>query len=212
MWPDERDVDVELRQLSEHVARVEDDVPLPAGPRDRHEMVMDDEHLDVVWLVELIADPLVVLAPDSTIVEVRLGRVHRYDRYARRSETLGPLGLEGETVPREALAEEALEVHPSHVAGVVVAGDDDLGERDGLEPPSRFLELPLVARPGQIAGDDHEVGLHRVDPLDDGAQEVAVESGLAAMDVADLRDAQRDPVDRRHPTPWIEAFERALAS
>ena len=51
--PRQDHVDVELRQLGEDVAGVEDDVALASRPRDRDEMVMDDEDGDVTGLVEL---------------------------------------------------------------------------------------------------------------------------------------------------------------
>ena len=68
------DVDVEVREHSQQVTGIGDDVALPSGSGDRHEMVMDGEQLDVAGLVvELLSDPGIAFPPDVPLVQVRLG-------------------------------------------------------------------------------------------------------------------------------------------
>src|SRR5688572_31513107 len=88
------EVDIEPRELGEHVSRVGDDVALTAGPRDRYEMVMDREDLDILRLVQLLSYPRIAFLADVSFVEVGLGRVDTDDRDPRRMQSFGAFGLE----------------------------------------------------------------------------------------------------------------------
>jgi hypothetical protein len=85
----------------------------------------------------------------------------------------------------------------------VVARDHDLRELDLRGPLCSRLVLPLVARGREIAGQDDDVGLDAPDALDDRVQRVGRQRQRPAeVDVADLRDAQRDLRERgRGPAP-----------
>ena len=78
---------------------------------------------------------------------------------------------------RAALAEQLLEVHVADVARVVVARDHDHALAvDPVEVLARQLVLAAEAVAGEVAGDDHHVGLELVDlhdrPLEQARHEV----------------------------------------
>ena len=75
----EHEVDADVLEHLERVAGVVDDVPLPARPRHRQQVVVEDEDAEVGVLGELLLDPLVAAAADDAVVEVGLGRVDRDD-------------------------------------------------------------------------------------------------------------------------------------
>ena len=148
----EHEIDTGTLQALDRVARVEDDVALTAGARDRQEVVVHDEDPQVGRVGELLLDPAVAAAADLTLVEVGLRRVDGDD------------GDPADAQHRAALAEELLEVHVADVPRVVVAGDDHEGlALDLVEVALRLVVLLLEAEGRQVARADDEVWLHLVD-------------------------------------------------
>ena len=99
----EDEVHADVLEHLERIARVVDDVPLPAGSRDRKQVVVEDEDAEVGRLGELLLDPLVAAAADDAVVEIGLRRVDRDDGDA--------VHVHG----APALAEQLLEVDVAHV-------------------------------------------------------------------------------------------------
>ena len=89
--PGEDEVDPGALQALEAVAGVVDDVALAAGPRDRQQVVVQDEDLQLGLLgllaSELLLDPPVAPAADLTVVEVGLGRIDGDDGDTVRCST-----------------------------------------------------------------------------------------------------------------------------
>jgi hypothetical protein len=80
----------------------------------------------------------------------------------------------------------------------VVARNDELREADAVEPGDGLLELPVVAGGRQVARDDDDVGVELVDALDDQVELSRRQRERSAdVDVADLRDPERDRRDFR---------------
>src|SRR6476659_4417598 len=66
----------------DRVARVVDDVPLPAGPGYGQQVVVQDEDLQVRRVRgELLLHPAIAPAPELAVVEIGLARVDRDDRH-----------------------------------------------------------------------------------------------------------------------------------
>jgi hypothetical protein len=79
----EHQVDSRALQAFERVAGVVDDVALAAGPRDRQQVMVEDEDAqERLVRAEALLDPRVAAAPDDAVVEVGLRRVHGDDRDA----------------------------------------------------------------------------------------------------------------------------------
>lgn len=179
-------VDVQLSQHGKDVSRVENDVSFASRAGDRHEMVMDNEDLEIIRFIELLCDPFVMFATDSTVVDVWFRRVDCDHRETRCAKQLGSFSIERFAVAGESLAEDVLEVDVADVPSIVVAGHDYFGVSDLLQPPGGLVVLPLVTGSGEVAGDDHDVRLHLVDLLDGVGEHSLVERRLAAVDVAYL--------------------------
>ena len=174
----EHDVHAHVGQHAQHVAGVEHDVALAAGAGDRDQVVVHGDDLEALDVVdELVGHPLVALAADAAGIKVGLGRVQPDD-----VELVGDeLGV--------ARAPVLLEEHLAHVAGVVVAGDDDpLRALDPLEDLGGVLVLAVVAHVREVAGHDDDVGLERVHLGDDRLGQLRHELDRAAVEVGDLCD------------------------
>ena len=94
------------------------------------------------------------------------------------------------------VAEQLLEMHVADVARVVVAGDDD--ERVALDPVEVALRLGVLlleAERRQIARADDDVGLQVVDLGDRPLHQVRDEVRLAAMEIREMSDRQRLPLN-----------------
>jgi hypothetical protein len=184
----EDEVDPAPAQEREDVARVEHLVSLAAGSRDWHQVVVADEDAQVGLTGEALLDPAVVLAPDLAFVEVGLGGIDGDEC------DLEPLE---EARARVAGAEGVLEVQVPDIAGVVVARHaDDQRARQRGELLLGERILVGVALVGQVASDDDEVGLGRVDLLDRGAEKPLAKAAAADVDVGELRDQHRHSLTR----------------
>src|SRR2546423_11163865 len=173
------DVDAAASEQREHVAGVQHLVPLAAGARNRHEMVVADEDPDVGRALEPFFDPAVVLTTDLALVEVRLRRVDGDERDVAAGE-LAPK-------PRVASAEGVLEVEIAHVARVVVPRDaDDRRARERSELALRDRVLVGVPVVGEVACYDDEVRVRRVDLGDRGAKQLLAVAAAAHVDVREL--------------------------
>src|SRR2546423_3332890 len=173
------DVDAAASEQREHVAGVQHLVPLAAGARNRHEMVVADEDPDVGRALEPFFDPAVVLTTDLALVEVRLRRVDGDERDVAAGE-LAPK-------PRVASAEGVLEVEVADRARVVVARDaDDRRARERSQLALRDRVLVGVPVVGEVACYDDEVRVHRVDLGDRGAKQLLAVAAAAHVDVREL--------------------------
>jgi hypothetical protein len=92
--PGEHDVHFQVEEREQEIAGVLDDVALAAGARDRDQVVVDSDDLEVVCVGELFPDPGVAVPADAALVEVRFGRVQADDRDAGRLEPLRPDGVQ----------------------------------------------------------------------------------------------------------------------
>ena len=107
---------------------------------------MDREHLQIGRHRELLADPLVVTAPDLALVLVGFAGIHPDDP--------DPFHVD-RPCPR---ADQVLEVHVPDVARIVVPGDRVEGRVDavGVRDPALVLLSEPLAR--EVAGHDDGVG------------------------------------------------------
>ena len=88
------------------------------------------------------------------------------------------------------------------VAAVVIARDDELRELDLLDPARGLLVFPLVAVGREVAREHDDVRLDPAEVLEDRIERVGRQAQRAAdVDVAHLRDAQRDLRDCGHVPP-----------
>ena len=164
-------------------------------------MVMHGDDPDVSGFVELLADPGIAVAADPALVDVGLRGIEPRNREAGRLETLRAHRIEAGSIARVRLSEVAAEVDVADVATVVVARDDDLRELDLVDPARSLLVLPLVAVGREVTRDDDDVRLHPPQSFDDRLQRFRKAERAADVNVADLRDAQRDVRDRHHVPP-----------
>ena len=126
---------------------------------------MQCEDLQVARRRELLHDPVVVLAPHLSLVQVGLARVH-------------PNDPDGTNVPHPASGpDQFLEVEVAHVAGIVVPRHHRKGCLDAVEIGDGDLVLLPVALVGQVTRADHQVGLQFVQLHDDAVHEVGDEEG-----------------------------------
>src|SRR3712207_4745110 len=151
--PGEDEVHLRVRQQLQPVPSVGDYIPFPPGAGDRDQMVVDHEYLELTLrLGEGLMYKVVVLAPYPPIVEVRLRGVYR-----DHNRILEP----HHRVP---VPEEPLEMNVTHVARIVVAGDDHYTlAAEPLDVPRRRLELLPVAGVGKVARDHDGRRVHVVD-------------------------------------------------
>ena len=139
-----------------------------------------DEDTEVGRRLEALLDPGVASTPDLAVVEIRLRRVDRDNRYPADAGN------------RVAVAEELLEVDVADVAGVVVAGDDNDGlALDLVEVVLGEGVLLLEAERRQVAGADDDVRLQVVDLRDRPLEEVGQKELRAAVQIGDLDDRER---------------------
>ncbi len=184
--PGEDEVDAGALEALDRVAGVVDHVPLAAGARHRQQMVVADEDPQPgVALRELLLDPAVAAAPDLAVVEVGLGRVDRDD------------GRRADPQDRVPVAEELLEVDVADVARVVVARDHDHRlALDLVQVAARLLVLVLEAERRQVARADDDVRLQVVDLADRPLEQPRHEVLAAAVQVGQVRDRERRPLQR----------------
>src|SRR5262249_20173831 len=156
---------------------VVDDVPLAASPRNREQVMVEDEDAQVGGRGELLLDPGVPPTTDLAVVEVGLARVD---------------GDDGHAVPMEnrvALAEQLFEVDVADVARVVVSGDDDdRAARERVEVTLGLRVFLLEPEAGQVTGADDDVRPQVVDLADRTLEQVRNEVRTPAMQVGDVRD------------------------
>ena len=193
----EHDVDVELGQQGEHVARVPDSVALSTGARHRHQVVVENEHLEVGQLGELLADPRVPLATDLAFRQVGLRGVDGHDLHGHRRAV-------AVAQPHDAIAllghvadpERVPEVQVAHVLRIVVAGDHERREtalEQGIEEALGDAELGRVALSREVATDDDEVGIEPDRLLHRRLEQRGVEVRRPAVQVGQLGDDERFP-------------------
>src|SRR5207302_8817647 len=138
----EHEVDLQLGEEGEDVARIPDRVALATCPGHRYQMVVQDEDAEVGRIVELLADPRVALAPNLALGQVRLGGVDGDDLHGHvpEGESEDPVALLGHVAGSERVAE----VEIADVLGVVVPGYDqglELGLEERLEVALGGAEL-----------------------------------------------------------------------
>src|ERR671911_2013775 len=186
--PDVRDVpvaredhvDLQLAQDGHHVAGVAQVVDVTPRAWDGEDVVVDHEYpRPTVPAAELGVEPAIVLAPNLSLVEIRLGRVER--DYLGLSLGDGDLGR---PLP---YAEELLEVPVADVLGVVVAHSVDyVRTLQTIEILFRLLELPAVSFHRQVTHDGNEVRLHSVALLYGGLQEILPKQPRTHVDIGHL--------------------------
>src|ERR671911_1678343 len=186
--PDVRDVpvaredhiDLQFAQDGHHVARVAQVVDVASRARDGEDVVVDHEYpRPAVPSPELGIEPAVMLAPDLSLVEIRLGRVQHDDL----GLSLGDGDL-GRPLPD---AEELLEVPVADVLGVVVAHSVDyVRTLQTIEILFRLLELPAVSLHRKIPHDGYQVRLQSVALLDGIFQEILSKQPRTHVDIGHL--------------------------
>ena len=88
--------------------------------------------------------------------------------------------------------EQALEVSVTHIAAVVIAGDDkDLLTLQPVEIFAGFTELLPVPHAGEVTGDHHHVGVKVVDFHQCAIEQVGHEILRPSVKVGQMRDDAR---------------------
>src|SRR5215218_8678262 len=173
-------VDLQLAQDGHHVAGVAQVVDVASRARDGEDVVVDHEYpRPTIPAPELGVEPAVVLAPDLSLVEIRLGRVERDDFCF----SLGDWDL-GRPLP---YAEELLEVPVADILGVVVAHRVDyVRTLQTVEILFCLLELPAISLHRKIPHDGYQVRLQSVALLDGGLQEILPKQPRTHVDIGHL--------------------------
>src|SRR5919107_847970 len=194
----------QLTQDCHDVASVAQVVDVASRAGDGQDVVVDHEYpWPAVPAAELGVEPTVVLAPDLSLVEIRLRRVERDDL----GLSLGDGDL-GRPLP---YAEELLEVPVADVLGIMVAHSvHDVRTLQMVEIASRLLELPAVSLHRQVTHDGHEIRLQSVALLDGSLEKILPKQTRTHMNIRHLYYPHPSLPSESRPTQALHRLEESL--